>query len=759
LAVLVGDKRIEQDAGLMQRIKELAVRDDDFLEALLETTHAYESGLKSLLSDEDLEMMVCERSEIASKLNLLISLSNLSEHRGEELLKNLYARIVEDHSDEIVLHNLADFQTAVKIFGNFVESKQDRESVMSLMLDLHKDELDCIGNRGNLREGTIANRVCHLRIAKLLQAQGISVEDSIAWVQRTCSKETDPQFDDTLSHVDRTTFVQFDQAVRQDPDMVRLMAVYPQLDWENGASRIVDDVIGGTREEHRSFVVSLLSELGLSEERQEKVAALFLLKDLRQGKLSRRVVSCGLLRLVGDDGSRETLERVIDALELTKDDGRRLRTIFRLREYVDLQSVIGTADFEGLYELRASVVAEAAKKFSQEFEFVDLSTDFDLNIEILVGAGLLGIYATLQKSYEGKVHPASLSALKETYRHIVLQDFHQWRYTQPASELQFGDLSEDERSGWIRLAEAVKVVSQPGSGTMLTESLAPILRDVRSHLSFNLSKWDLKIREDKQNDSATDRLKLKDEREMKIALALRDVSEYDLNLLPREELLARCRELKQRLLDIGEIQSARDMKEAIRLLAKNESQVQCSYTASETDDPVQLFNSGVFPRETCQSWRGGMYNECLISTVADGNKKLINVVDDQGRVVGRAIIKVMQLEDPNNMALSAIVVEPIYTLRANSAINMAVMQLVVQKAKMMGGMPIVMDNIHTMPAYMQRLIHDEGMNARNQIFSLKSVYPTGEFEYSDLFVGRLSRGEMRSGGRELTLLRFDEQVR
>jgi hypothetical protein len=94
-------------------------------------------------------------------------------------------------------------------------------------------------------------------------------------------------------------------------------------------------------------------------------------------------------------------------------------------------------------------------------------------------------------------------------------------------------------------------------------------------------------------------------------------------------------------------------------------------TAYESDDPLTLLKVGVEPKETCQSWRNGAYNECLLAYVADSNKKVLNVVDE-GRVVARSIIKLTNQRDVNDLESTTqrktLFVETLYLLLPDSEV-------------------------------------------------------------------------------------------
>jgi hypothetical protein len=69
----------------------------------------------------------------------------------------------------------------------------------------------------------------------------------------------------------------------------------------------------------------------------------------------------------------------------------------------------------------------------------------------------------------------------------------------------------------------------------------------------------------------------------------------------------------------------------------------------ESNDFYDLFNIGVLPTYTCQSWKSGSYRQCLLS-IFDLNKKII-LVKRGDKVIARAIIRLTKTtENINNLS-------------------------------------------------------------------------------------------------------------
>ena len=78
--------------------------------------------------------------------------------------------------------------------------------------------------------------------------------------------------------------------------------------------------------------------------------------------------------------------------------------------------------------------------------------------------------------------------------------------------------------------------------------------------------------------------------------------------------------------------------------------------AFDTDDPDVMIRLGECPVITCQFWGGGSYSDSLLAYVLDANKKAILVEDKDGRLLGRALLRVVSVNDR-----PALMLEPLYS--------------------------------------------------------------------------------------------------
>jgi hypothetical protein len=108
-------------------------------------------------------------------------------------------------------------------------------------------------------------------------------------------------------------------------------------------------------------------------------------------------------------------------------------------------------------------------------------------------------------------------------------------------------------------------------------------------------------------------------------------------------------------------------------------------TAYESDDAPTLFKIGVEPVETCKSWRNGEENECLPADVADSNKKVLNVANNQNKIVERSIIKLTNQREENDpeskTKRNTLFVEKPYATLDSKEMHQAFIRLLLKKAQ------------------------------------------------------------------------------
>ena len=147
-------------------------------------------------------------------------------------------------------------------------------------------------------------------------------------------------------------------------------------------------------------------------------------------------------------------------------------------------------------------------------------------------------------------------------------------------------------------------------------------------------------------------------------------------------MLAQAKELHEKITELKLPLAGLDLEQIAKIFTVGEIK---SVTAYESDDPMTLLKVGVEPQETCQSWRSGGFNECLLAYVADSNKKVLNVADENGRIVARSIVKLTKQREENDMESKTqrrtLLVEKPYSLLQDAEVYRAFVRALLMKAQ------------------------------------------------------------------------------
>lgn len=290
--------------------------------------------------------------------------------------------------------------------------------------------------------------------------------------------------------------------------------------------------------------------------------------------------------------------------------------------------------------------------------------------------------------------------------HVIAGDFPVWRYSHEQSEAQLSGLSTEQREVWIRNFGSVRIEAAVGEGNNAVDTLRAIqqiVSDAREHITqtvpdFEISQTNL----DRLNStiaSLTEKIKSSQSREELIEASTEKGKLEDQVLLMRIILelegLGVEKVSRERIFSLAERGSKVLAKLNIPLAQLDIEQLGKVFsiqtggaiTAVESDDPIILLNVGIAPRETCQSWRGGIYNECLLAYVVDSNKKAINLSDEAGNIIGRSMIKLTDekvLGESDETKSKTILVEPVYLISASDEAYRAFARILLEKANVMG---------------------------------------------------------------------------
>ena len=372
----------------------------------------------------------------------------------------------------------------------------------------------------------------------------------------------------------------------------------------------------------------------------------------------------------------------------TQDKSERKRIEKRIETLtVKVQNLTGLKGIEDAMRQKVAEVACRRLELPQEYK-----DKIENNLEELLKGGVFEIVSSLAGNYQRKNEPEVLDLLRKIFMHIIDRDFQSWRYSHEQSEAQLASLTDEQKKFWKDTVEPITIDIElyKDEKTRRADELKAtqaIIRNAKEHIlelrpDFDFSRkraqiLGAKVQElTEQIESATSedkkqRLALekrKAQAEAALVNGFLEIEKATPQSFTRERMLTLTRELHERsaklnlplTLDIQQIEKNFTVGDIIR------------FTAYESDDPLTLLKVGVEPKETCQSWRNGDYNECLLAYVADSNKKVLNVVDEKGRVVARSIIKLTNQRDVNDLESKTqrktLFVETLYLLLPDSEV-------------------------------------------------------------------------------------------
>lgn len=386
------------------------------------------------------------------------------------------------------------------------------------------------------------------------------------------------------------------------------------------------------------------------------------------------------------------------------------------------------------------------------------------NIDDILQAGVLEVVIELRAAYERKNLPSVAKLLAEITEHVVKGDFQDWRYTHEQSQAQLSHLSEAQYQTWVRTIEPVQLAPTQTDEEMAKsheqlQAARRIIDQAKAHVLTQLPELDWSEEQvaelSRRSREAVEMLKvITDDKDRQGLIHQRQMWEAQKTIIGHvrrleqatpeavtgaevfawaDELASAARQLNLTLAEV-------DFRELGKVMRLGEI---THLTASETDSPTQLLKVGTEPQETCQSWRGGGFNECLLAYVADGNKKVVNVTDQGERIIARSIVKLTKERGvqpaptqgaPDEEA--TLFVETPYTLYGNPAVYQALYRLIFAKARAMNVGVAMLEG-----AAQAELLRDEaeragyvGVTENREIWVPQS---RNTYEYSDALGGKL----------------------
>lgn len=512
--------------------------------------------------------------------------------------------------------------------------------------------------------------------------------------------------------------------------------------------------------------------LGISAESLAKLRNLYNSRDLRVGIMARNIMAEGLLFLSTKDNGKEIAESILGFVTGAREDSARVREAFRL-----LQTLDGLGEFsydpkanlqETIADLKGRVVTAVAEKMELgEDEKAAVSE----KLPYLVESNVVEIIPSLLSQMNKLSRTSEEKVVREIGRHIVLGDFKSWREGLETSREQLEVLPEDKRKAWLEPVPEVVLSVQAQKGAearqAVVDAVKRIVSEARAHVQ-DVYKVDFSpdrarqlgemqktlIGEIKASSSENEKKDLgvrkrSVDAELRLIEGFVQLESASPDSLKPQNILSIVAKTKSAMgILSGLDQPMRDLEQIEKVFTTQEKlETVERLQAYDSDDPVALLKAGIEPRETCQSWRGGAYNYCLPAYVTDANKRVFNVEDERGEVLGRAIAKLTHIQTAEKQKQPAILLEPVYATSETPDIYRAIIRLALEKAEAIGAVLVVgreivvatgADSSKTVSLLPQEAAK-AGFNSGRRAVSVYLPPSHNTYEYSDTLGGLMSR--------------------
>ncbi len=511
--------------------------------------------------------------------------------------------------------------------------------------------------------------------------------------------------------------------------------------------------------------------LKLDEASIAKLRGLYNTRDLKVGIMARNAMSEGLLMLTGKENGREIAESVLGFVTGAREDSARVREAFRL-----LQTLDGLGEFsydpkanfqETIADLKGKVVSVVAEKMELGEDEKALVSE---KLPYLVESNVVEIIPSLLSQMRQTSHSSEEGLVREIGRHIIFGDFKAWREGLEVSKEQLDILAEDKRKAWTESVPEVVLSVQAQKGAearqAVVEAIKRIVGEARAHVQdiykVNFSPDRARqlgemqktlVGEIKASTSENEKKELGMKKrsidaELRLIEGFVQLGSASPDSLKPQDILSIVAKTKSAMGVLSGLeQPMRDLDQIEKVFTTQAKlETVAVLRAYDSDDPVALLKAGIEPRETCQSWRGGAYNYCLPAYVVDANKRVFNVENERGEVLGRAMAKLTHIQTTEGQKQPAILLEPVYTASETPDIYRAIIRLALEKAEAIGAVLVVgseivvatgADSSKTVSLLPQEAAK-AGFNSDKRTVSVYLPPSNNSNEYSDTLGGLIS---------------------
>lgn len=516
-----------------------------------------------------------------------------------------------------------------------------------------------------------------------------------------------------------------DSILLQNLDKVAVIVARSKLtDWRLSSPKIFNALVNPDNGEISRFPKIIASEgLGLEVEWLDKIDKLYQSGDLRRGAMSRVNFAEGLLFLSSKEDGPTITKNILIVSTGANRDSERIRDIFSLLRTLDSFGKFEFTPKENLGEIIVDLKNKLVSAVVEKMELGSAETPVLYGrLTELSRSGVFEIIPPLLARFHEQGKEDVARVVREVGRHIVLGDFRQWRNSTETAITQLGVLPEDKRDLWLHPAAEISfkigVTKEDEIRKGAVDAIRRIASEARAHIlevyKLDFSASGINVLNQRRNDltqSLKDETKDVQERkdlgiekrgvddQLRVIEGLLGLENLDINNLDPVLLNKHVAGIINSLNSFqGLEQAASDLTQINEVLTTQAELGNVTVLkAYDSDDPMSLLKVGIEPRETCQSYRNGSYNHCLPAYVADANKRVINVENDKGEVLGRSVMKLTHIKDGNGQMHPAILLEPIYATSEIAPIYRGIAKIALEKAKAAGAYLIIANEfmVHT----------------------------------------------------------------
>jgi len=678
-----------------------------------------------VIPHEELLQMLDAEQDVRNVLNLLVLTGKSPEDRAAlfDRVKGRFRTLSEFSSFDDLMH--------YQMLGILSEEEGSLSLIRSfkkLGLILSQEELATI--RADFHSTFDVANAAIVSGIKALELDPTLSKSAIIDYIRLCINS-----DDRTDVVSDPSYLRVAGVYIDNPEgLVDLISSNREIDWNAGARDLFKSVVIPKSHDIRSFPRYILTSMfDLTDEEVESFLSLYSTKDLRDGVTAKLQMAGDLIYLANIPSGVILVREIADRISSAKKDSGRVRRILRASRVLNEAGV----DIDSQVELREDAdLAEMASLYNKAFikyvtkllKIREEDSDFvESRLDILSHKNMLDIYASLLSSYKDRGYSESIDLVSDFIRAVLLDRYEDWRNRSELSKQQLGILdTSDKLHSWIsptnlhieidktqdveaekappldKLSEARKIAE----GFIAdVKSLVPSDEESLASLRKGLEKIK---QQRKYSSNVQKRQNLKSVEvamEAKLELVVSALKlGSDIEDLTYREISDRLSSISSYIYKLPELAGAvRKISSAcshavdsLHSLSKAvTTDISSDFSVEDTDDAWTLLNIGMLPVQTCQSWKGGIYNECLPAYIADPDKRAIVARDEHGRIIGRAILRLVNADisehsgdastdDRTGVKEPSILLEPTYVLADSKRVTNAIYRLARKKSLSMG---------------------------------------------------------------------------